>query len=39
MDGVQLGIVSWSLTCNVPNQPTVFTQVSAYVEWINERVN
>jgi len=39
VDGVQLGIVSWSLACLQTNEPTVFTQVSAYIDWINSRIN
>lgn len=31
------GIVSFGsgLSCNYPKKPTVFTRVSAYIDWIN----
>ncbi|XP_059476356.1 chymotrypsin-2-like [Neocloeon triangulifer] len=35
VDAVQAGIVSWSVACGT-TQPSVFTQVSAYLDWISE---
>ncbi|XP_058674653.1 chymotrypsin-C-like [Ammospiza caudacuta] len=35
------GIVSFGsgLKCNMKNKPTVFTRVSAYIDWINEKMS
>ncbi|XP_034609551.1 chymotrypsin-C-like [Trachemys scripta elegans] len=35
------GIVSFGsgLSCNTRKKPTVFTRVSAYIDWINEKIN
>ncbi|XP_020636785.1 chymotrypsin-C [Pogona vitticeps] len=35
------GIVSFGsgLSCNLKNKPTVFTRVSAYIDWITEKMN
>lgn len=35
VNGVQVGIVSWSVKpCGVPPFPGVFTEVSRYIDWI-----
>lgn len=37
VDGVQVGIVSWSIKpCTVPPYPGVFTAVAHYINWIRE---
>lgn len=37
VDGVQVGIVSWSIKpCGLAPYPGVFTEVSHYIEWIEE---
>ncbi|XP_025836493.1 chymotrypsin-2-like [Agrilus planipennis] len=38
-DGVQVGVVSWGITpCGNTIAPSVFTKVSSYSDWINERL-
>lgn len=38
VNGVVVGIVSWSIKpCTVPPYPGVFTAVSPYIDWIEER--
>lgn len=35
-DGTVIGIVSWGMTpCGSRGAPSVFTKVSAYIDWIN----
>lgn len=38
VNGVQVGIVSWSVKpCGVPPYPGVFTEVSHYIDWIEQK--
>jgi len=34
----QVGIVSWTNLCGEINNPDVYTRVSRYIDWINEKV-
>ena len=36
---VLAGIISNGINCGQPNTPGVYTQVSAYVDWINAVIN
>jgi trypsin len=36
-DWVQVGVVSWGAGCGRPLRPTVYTEVSAYADWLIER--
>lgn len=37
MNGVQVGVVSWSVKpCTAPPFPGVYTAVASYIEWIEE---
>lgn len=33
---VQYGIVSWGADCGDPDQPSMFTRVAFYVDWIHQ---
>jgi trypsin len=35
-DGALVGLVSWGLGCAWVDYPSVFTEVSAYRDWIRE---
>ncbi|CAO1362477.1 unnamed protein product [Diamesa serratosioi] len=35
----QVGIVAWGLGCKKPDVPIAYTEVSFYVNWINEKIN
>lgn len=39
-EGVIIGVTSWGVACNVPefNAPTVFTEVSKYIDFITDHV-
>ncbi|KAF4514269.1 UNVERIFIED_CONTAM: hypothetical protein B566_EDAN018537 [Ephemera danica] len=40
VDGVQVGVVSWSeKPCTITPYPGVFTEVSAYIDWIHTHTN
>lgn len=34
---LQIGIVSWGAGCGQPHRPTVYTQVSAFADWLGAR--
>jgi trypsin len=36
MDGELFGIVSWGLGCAIGGYPDVYTEVSAYSDWISQ---
>ncbi|XP_046994354.1 trypsin Blo t 3-like [Schistocerca americana] len=38
VDGVLVGLTSFSLGCARPNFPAVFTRVASYIDWINQHV-
>ncbi|XP_069683027.1 trypsin-1-like isoform X2 [Periplaneta americana] len=37
IDGNVVGLVSWSRYCARPEYPTVYTRVSAYIDWIKQK--
>lgn len=36
---VQMGIVSWGLTCGMADTPGVYVNVALFREWIDEEMN
>ena len=38
-DQQQCGIVSWAEGCAPKEKPDVFTDVSQFISWINEKMN
>ncbi|XP_055384116.1 chymotrypsin-1-like [Condylostylus longicornis] len=40
VNGVQVGIVSWSVKpCTVPPYPGVYTKLSHFIDWVNEKIS
>ncbi|XP_046991904.1 mite allergen Eur m 3-like [Schistocerca americana] len=39
LEGVVVGLVSWSYRCATPPYPTVYTRVSSYVDWIGQQIS
>jgi len=37
-DGAQMGIISWGYSCGDTRWPSVFTDVSEYIDLINENI-
>jgi len=37
-DGKLVGIVSFGIGCGLPDYPGVYTEVSYFLDWINEKV-
>ncbi|KAG8235393.1 hypothetical protein J437_LFUL009252 [Ladona fulva] len=39
VDGKVIGLVSFAKGCSLKDWPTVYTRVSAYIDWINSKVS
>ena len=38
-EGLLVGIATWRIGCAREDYPGVFTEVSAYIKWINETIS
>lgn len=38
VQGIQVGITSWSNGCVRPDFPTVYTRVASFIDWIEDKL-